>query len=346
METMIKYSFKNDYSEFAHPRIMEAILAQGTRQFEGYGLDEYCLKAADLIKAKINEPTADVHFIAGGTHANLVVISAALRPHEAVIAVETGHIFVHETGAIEATGHKIITVKGENGKISVSDIEDIVAAHDDEHMVNPRLVYISHTTECGTIYSKAELTEISNYCKENKLYLFLDGARLGAALNSPYNDLTYTDIPKLADVFYIGGTKNGALFGEAVVIVNENLKVEFRSYMKQRGALLAKGAALGIQFSSLFENGLYDELAQKSNNMALKMAEGIIKCGYNFLYPPQTNLIIPIFPKYIAEKLQQLYGFYDWESFGETTAVRIVTSWATPESIVDEFLADLVSMSQ
>jgi len=341
MENGTKYSFRNDYSELAHPKVMEALSSAGTKQFGGYGLDEISQRAAELIREKVAAPSADVHFISGGTQANLVVISSALRPYEAVIALESGHIYVHETGAIEATGHKICTAKGYDGKLSVDEIEKLVIEHSDEHMVLPRMVYISHTTECGTIYSKAELTAISECCRKNKLYLFLDGARLGAALNSPFGDLSYADIAALTDVFYIGGTKNGALFGEAVVICNDELKENFRFNLKQRGAMLAKGAAFGVQFDALLCDGLYDELAKTSNSMALKMANGIKAAGCDFLFPAQTNLIIPIFHNHVAQRLHELYDFYDWENLGDKTAVRIVTSWATPESVIDEFLADL-----
>ena len=338
----MKYSFKNDYSEMAHPRIIEALTAVGTSQFEGYGLDNYSIDAAKLIQTKINAPDADIHFISGGTHANLVVISSFLRPHEAVIAAKTGHISVHETGAIEATGHKICTREGVEGKISVNDIESVLSEHgDDEHMVKPRLVYISLSTECGTVYNKSELSAISEYCRKNNLYLYIDGARLGAAINSSDCDLSYSDISRLADAFFIGGTKNGALFGEAIVICNERLKDDFRYLLKQRGGMLAKTAAIGLQFKILFEDGLYDELASHSNFMAKSLADGIIKAGYNFLYPVQTNLIIPVFPIGVADKMREMYGFYDWKVLGERVAVRLLTSWATQKSNIEGFLSDL-----
>jgi len=338
----MKHSFKNDYSEIAHPKILEALSVVGNRQFEGYGLDEYSADAAKLIRDKIGTPDADVHFISGGTHANLVAISSFLRPHEAVIAVKSGHIFVHETGAIEATGHKICTREGKNGKLCADDIESVLAEHGgDEHMVKPRLVYISHSTECGTVYTEAELSAISECCKKNALYLYIDGARLGAAVNSLMCDLTYNDISCLADAFFIGGTKNGALFGEAIVICNKSLQEDFRFLLKQRGGLLAKGAAMGVQFRALFENNLYDELALHSNKMARLLADGIEKAGYSFLYPVETNLIIPVFPTGVAEKLRESYGFYDWQVMGDNVAVRLLTSWATQKSIIDEFLEDL-----
>jgi len=340
-ENTTKYSFRNDYSELAHPQVLQALSAIGSKQFEGYGLDEYSLRAGMLIKKKILDDSADVHFIPGGTHANLIVISAALRPHEAVIAPESGHIFLHEAGAIEATGHKVCVAKGVDGKLRAEDIEAIVAAHDDEHMVSPRLVYISQSTEDGTVYTKAELAAISECCGRNGLYLFIDGARLGAAINSPACDLSYSDIASLADAFYIGGTKNGALFGEAVVICNDGLKRDFRPQIKQKGAMLAKGAAIGAQFEALLNDGLYDELARHANAMAFKLADGIRKKGYGFRYPVETNQIFPVFPAEIAGKLHRLFDFYDWDESGDLTAVRIVTSWATQESIIERFIDDL-----
>jgi len=340
----LKYSFRSDYGEIAHPQVLEALSSIGTTQFEGYGLDKFSLSAAKLVQSMINRPSADVHFIAGGTHANLVFISSALRPHEAVIAPETGHIFVHETGAIEATGHKVCTVKGINGKLCPDDIEAVVAEHSDEHMVKPRLVYISLSTETGTVYTKAELSAISEYCRKTNLYLYLDGARLGAAINSPVCDMTYVDIADLVDAFYLGGTKNGALFGEAIVICNDELKEDFRFLLKQRGAMLAKGAAIGIQFEALLKNGLYDDLAGHAVTMALKLASGVRDSGFDFFCPAETNLLVPVFPASIAERLHQQYDFYDWGKYDDMTAVRIVTSWATPERIVDEFIADLADI--
>ena len=338
------YSLRSDYCEMAHPLVLEALSAVGYTQFNGYGLDEFSMKAAELIKSIIMKSSADVHFIAGGTHANLILISSALRPHEAVIAPQSGHIFVHETGAIEATGHKVCTVIGKDGKLYAHDIEAVIAEHCDEHMVKPRLVYVSLSTESGTIYTKAELSAISECCRKNNLYLYLDGARLGAAINSPACDLTYSDIAGLVDAFYIGGTKNGAMFGEALVICTDALKPDFRHLLKQRGAMLAKGAAIGVQFEALLRNGLYDELAKHAVTLGLKLAAGIKNAGYDFLFPAQTNLLVPVFPKDVAERLHQLYDFYDWDRQKPdgTTAVRLVTSWATPESIVEQFIADLI----
>jgi len=341
----MKYDFQCDYSELAHPSVLEAFAAIGTTQFEGYGLDEFSMRAAGLVRDLVKMPTADVHFVAGGTIANLVVISSILRPHEAVVSPVTGHIFVHEAGAIEATGHKICTVPGKNGKLYPSEVEAVVKEHYDEHMVKPKLVYISLSTEGGTVYTKAELTDLSEYCKKNGLYLFIDGARLGAALRSPVCDLTYSDIASLVDVFYIGGTKNGALFGEAIVICNDALKEDFRFLIKQKGAMLAKGAAVGIQFEALLKDGLYDNLANHAYNMAEKFANGVKSAGYELLFPQETNLFVPIFPKSLVAKLRESYAFHDWKDLGDMTAVRLVTSWATPEWAIDGFLADLRTLS-
>jgi threonine aldolase len=339
-----KYSFKNDYSELVHPQVLEVLSAIGNAQFDGYGLDEFSIMAGELIKIKFAMPSADVHFISGGTQANLVVISSALRPHEAVIACESGHIFVHEAGAIEATGYKICTAKGNKGKLSASDIETVFNFHSDEHMVKPRLVYISQSTEVGSVYTKAELKAISEFCRKRNSFLYLDGARLGAGLNSHACDLTYSDLADLVDAFYIGGTKNGALFGEAVVICRDELKADFRFYLKQKGALIAKGASVSLQFKALFEDGLYDRLAKHANYSALKLANGIKALGYEFLLEAETNQIFPIFHTETTEKLHSLYDFYDWQKVSDKTAVRLVTSWATPENMIDEFINDLAGM--
>ena len=340
----MKYDFSSDYCELAHPSVLEALSAVGYRQFDGYGLDDFSAEAAEMVRDKVSAQSADVHFIAGGTHANLVVISSILRPHEAVIAPESGHIFVHETGAIEATGHKICTVRGENGKLSADGIKAVVAEHTDEHMVKPRLVYVSQSTECGTVYTKAELSLISECCRKLGLYLFLDGARLGAAINSPACDLTYADVAALVDAFYLGGTKNGAMFGEALVICREEMKPDFRYQLKQRGAMLAKGAAIGVQFGALLKDGLLDELAEHALSVAGKLAEGIKALGFELLCPAETNMVFPILPAETADMLHRLYGFHDWKYIGDMTAVRLVTSWATKESAADGFLADLKTL--
>ena len=336
------YSFKNDYSEGAHPRILNALLKTNLEQVEGYGQDCYTLKAADLLKQKINRNDIDIHFFSGGTQTNLTALSAFLRPHEAIIAANTGHILVHETGAIEATGHKIISIEVNDGKLGPQHIKAAIESHTDEHMVKPRLVYISNPTEIGSIYKKSELERLSQFCKENKLLLFVDGARLGSALCSEENDLDLTDLGTLVDAFYIGGTKNGALMGEALVICNDFLKDDFRFHMKQKGALLAKGRLLGIQFLELFEDNLYFELAKHANDMAGLLRNGISKAGYPFLTHSPSNQIFPILPNWLIETLQEKYSFYVWSKVDTNhSAVRLVTSWATKENAVVAFIDDL-----
>lgn len=339
---MYKYSFQNDYSEGAHPRIIEALAKTNFSQELGYGEDAYCLEAAGLIRSAVGNADADIHFVSGGTQANLLMLSSFLRPFESVIAVESGHICVHETGAIELTGHKINTVRGMDGKVTVPEIEAVVAGHGDEHMVKPRVVFISHSTEVGTIYSAQEIRAISEACKRLNLYLYLDGARLGSALASKSSDLDLKQLCQWVDAFYIGGTKNGALLGEALVINHPQLKPDFRYCMKQRGALLSKSRLLGIQFVELFRDNLYFDLARNANQMAERLTLGIAKAGYTFQSASPTNQIFPIFPDAIIEKLSQMYRFYVWNKVdSQHSAVRLVTSWATHEKAVDGFLADL-----
>lgn len=341
-----KYSFFNDYSEGAHPNILAALQQTNLIQETGYGEDSFSLHAAELIKAKIGNPNADIHFVSGGTQANLIVLSSMLKSYEAVIAVNTGHIFVHEAGAIEATGHKICTVPSKDGKIKPEQIQAVCDEHSDEHMVKPKVVFISNSTEVGTVYSKQELQAISNVCKQNGLYLYLDGARLGSALTSTGYSVTLAELSSLVDIFYIGGTKNGALLGEAIVINNEDLKANFRYYLKQRGALLAKGRVLGVQFSELLKDDLYFELAKHANEMASKLIQGIKDQGYEFLTDSTTNQIFPIFPNSIIEKLKEIYGFYVWSKIdADKSSIRLVTSWTTREEAVAGFLEDLKTLA-
>jgi len=336
------YSFKNDYSEGAHPRILKALLETNLEQAEGYGEDKYTEEAVKLLKEKIGRNDIDIHLFPGGTQTNLTAISAFLRPHEAAVAVSTGHILVHETGAIEATGHKVISIEAKDGKLTPEHIKEALEAHTDEHMVKPKLVYISNSTEIGSVYKKEEIIELSRFCRENKLYLYMDGARLGSALCSEENDLELSDFGSLLDAFYIGGTKNGALIGEALVICNDSLKEDFRFFIKQKGALLAKGRLLGIQFLELFRDNLYFELAKHANSMAQLLKKGISKEGYSFLIDSTSNQIFPILPDNIIEKLQEKYLFIIWEKNNNNTSViRLVTSWATKEEKVLEFIKDL-----
>ncbi len=336
------HSFKDDYSEGAHPRILEALQRHNDGQADGYGLDYCCEEAVRLIKEKIDHNEAAVHFVSGGTQANLLVFGAILRPYESVIAAASAHIAVHETGSVEATGHKINLVDTEDGKLTPELIDQVLKIHKDEHKVKPRAVFISQTTENGTIYTRKELKAFYRYCQHENLWLYMDGARLAAALTSTVNDLTLQEIVRLTDVFYIGGTKNGALLGEAIVITHPDLQSNFRYIMKQKGALLAKGRTFGIQFMEMFRDGLYFELGQIANSRASELADGIRSAGYFFMTPPVSNQIFPIFPNKLIEHLQKKFGFHIWETLIEEQAVvRLVTSWATPKSAIRDFIKEI-----
>lgn len=340
-------SFRNDYSEGACPEIIEALVASNFVQHVGYGEDECCEAAKKAIKEVLEYENCDIHFLVGGTQANLTVISSILRPYEAVIAVDSGHINVHETGSIEATGHKVVIAQGVDGKLSVEGIRKAVKKHEDEHMVKPAMIYISNATEIGTIYHKSELEALRAVCDELGLYLFMDGARLGAALSAQDNDVEFDELCSYCDVFYIGGTKNGAMFGEAVVIVNDELKKNFRYMIKQRGGMLAKGWLLGTQFQVLFEQGLYLSCAKHANDLAQRMQKEMLEMKIPFFIETTTNQIFPILDNKLIEILQETYAFQVWEEIDETmTAMRFVTSWATKEEDVDAFLKDLKSIIQ
>ncbi|WP_316571458.1 aminotransferase class I/II-fold pyridoxal phosphate-dependent enzyme [Neobacillus sp. YIM B06451] len=335
------YSFKNDYSEGAHPRILSALMESNLVQEDGYGEDSFTKNAVELIKAKLGRTDVDVHLLSGGTQTNLIAISAFLRPHEAAIAASTGHIATHETGAIEATGHKVITVETADGKLTPNHVHAVADGHTDEHMVKPKLVYISNSTEIGSIYSKKELQDLREVCESRGFILFMDGARLGSALCSEENDLSLEDLPGLVDAFYIGGTKNGALLGEALVICSDQLKEEFRYHMKQKGALLAKGRLLGIQFQELFRGGLFFELAEHANRMAGLIRSALEKDNIRFLTHSPSNQLFPILPNKLIAELQKKYAFLIWEKADEdSSAVRFVTSWATKEEAVMELIED------
>ena len=338
------YSFRNDYSEGAHPSVLQALIDTNLEQTIGYGMDPHCQAAADLIRSLCAAPSADIHFLVGGTQTNLLVINALLRSYEAVIAAHTGHVNVHETGAIEATGHKVCTAYSPDGKLTPALVESVVNGHSSEHMVHPRLVYISNTTEIGTVYNKAELAALYQCCKEHDLYLFMDGARLASALTSPECDLTLADLAALTDVFTIGGTKNGILFGEAAVMTNADCSDHFRWHMKQRGAILAKGRLLGIQFLELLKDDLYFQLAKHANAMADRLRQGILELGYEIPIPSSSNLFFPIFPNTVIQQLQANYTFeIDHAIDADNTLIRLVTSWTTPAEAVEAFLADLAN---
>lgn len=338
--------FNCDYNEGAHPKVLEKLIQTNMEQTAGYGVDPYCLKAAALIREKCERPDADVHFLTGGTQTNLTVISAALRPHQGILTADSGHINTHESGAIEATGHKVLGLPAVDGKITAAQIQAACDLHfnDDafEHIVQPKLVYISNPTELGTIYSKSELTEISRTCRKNNLFLYLDGARLGYGLCAEDNDLDMPSIAGLCDAFYIGGTKIGILFGEALVIVNEDLKKDFRYIIKQKGGMLAKGRLLGLQFIALFEEDLYFQMSEHANKMAMLIKETFIKKGYDFLVPSTTNQQFPIVPNEALNKLKEKFEYCFIEKIDESrSAVRFCTSWATELNAVQQLINEI-----
>jgi threonine aldolase len=334
--------FINDYNQIAHPVIAKAITGSLNQYYPGYGVDSRTENAKDIIGKSIGSEHADIHLMVGGTQTNLIAISAFLRPYEAVIAASTAHINVHETGAIEATGHKILSFNTDDGKLTARDVRAAMEAHEDEHMAKPKLVFISQASELGTVYRKSELVELRNACDEFDLLLYIDGARLGYALTSEHCDLDLPDIARFADAFYIGGTKNGLLFGEALVIVNPTLKKDFRYSMKQRGGLLAKGFLLGIQFEALFENNLYFELAAHANEMAARLTNEIGALGYDFLIETQTNQVFPIVSKAVAEQLETQFSFEKWRQIGENElAIRFITTWSTDSDDIASLLDQL-----
>lgn len=338
--------FDSDYTEGAHERILGRILETNEEQTPGYGEDQYCQRAASYIKNLCRRQDADIHFLVGGTQANTVVIASALRPHQCVISARTGHINVHETGAIEAAGHKVLAVESPDGKVSAARIKEVCEAHwgdpAHEHMPQPAMVYISQPTENGTVYTKEELTQLNAVCRECGLLLYLDGARLGYALAAKGADLTIEDLARLCDVFYIGGTKVGALFGEAVVIVNSGLKKDFRYHIKQRGGMLAKGRLLGIQFAALFEDGLYFRISEHAVKEAMKIKTALTEKGIPFLFESPTNQQFPILPNRFLEYLNEKFVFNVWEKIDDShTAVRICTSWATKDQWAEALIKEI-----
>ena len=338
-------SFRNDYSEGAHPSVLEAISEHNFETTCGYSMDPFCQQAADTVRALTACPDADVHFIVGGTLANTIVISAALRPWEGVIAATTGHINVHETGAIESSGHKVCAIEAPDGKLTPALVREVMRIHcdgKDEHMVLPRMAYISDATELGTIYTKAELAALHDVCREYGLYLFLDGARMPAALVAEGNDLDITDFGKYCDAFYIGGTKNGLLFGEAVVITNNDLKPHFRNMIKQRGGMFAKGFLFGVQFCAYFKDGLWLDLARHAVTQAQRIAKAAEEKGYTLYAKSPTNQVFIVLSREKIAELEQKFAF---EAFGhvddEHEVMRFVCSWATKEESVDALIASL-----
>ena len=335
----MKYLFRNDYSFGAHPKVLTALAETSMEGNTGYGEDGYCKRCADLIRGLCNCPQADVQFLIGGTQTNFTAIAAFLRPWEGVIAADSSHINGHEVGAVEATGHKILPVPtGPDGKITPEQIAPILERHKDPHLVKPRLVEIADATESGMVYTKAELTALSQFCREHDLLLFLDGARLGSALASPASDLTLPDLAELTDAFYIGGTKNGALMGEALVIANPALQPDFFRIKKRLGAVLAKGWLLGVQFEALLQDGLYFEMARHANAMAARLQTGLKALGWTLMVDSPTNQIFPVIPNTRKSALDQLCAYEDWCP-GPTPDTRFVTCFATTAEDVDGFLA-------
>lgn len=339
------YFFRNDYSEGAHPAVMEALMKTNLEPTVGYGRDAYCASAAEALKRRFACEQAEVHFMLGGTITNLTLIAAALRPWEAVIAAETGHISVHESASVEAAGHKVCTVAAEDGKLTPALVRQVVEAHmdgDDGHMVVPKLVYVSDATELGTVYTRAELTALSETCHALGLYLFLDGARMGAALVCAENDLQPEDFARLCDAFYVGGTKNGLLFGEALVLVNDDFKPHFRNALKQRGGMLAKGRLLGVQFEAFFKDDLWLSLAGHAQRAAERLAGALREKGYAFYARPCTNQLFPILRNDRIAELEKDFSFERNAKIDpEHTAVRFVTSWATTQEALDALCAAL-----
>ena len=343
--------FQCDYNEGAHPKVMEKLMETNLEQTVGYEEDEHCARAAALIRKACGDDSLAVHFLVGGTQANMTVIAAALRPHQGVIAAQTGHINGHETGAVEATGHKVLALPQKDGKISASQVKDLCEAHLNdasfEHTVQPKMVYISNPTEYGTLYTRKELEALHEVCRRYGLYLFLDGARLGYGLAAADNELDLPMIAACCDVFYIGGTKVGALFGEAVVMSNDELKKDFRYLIKQKGGMLAKGRLLGVQFEALFEDGLYMEISRHADRLADKLREAFTQAGFPFLVENQTNQIFPVIPDSVLKKLGENYGYTYQERVDEThSAVRFCTSWATKEDNIDRLIADLKRLTE
>lgn len=343
--------FNSDYQEGALPRILDRLIETNMVQTNGYGEDAYCEEAKGLIRAACRAESAAVHFLVGGTQTNFTFLSAALRPHQGVIAAASGHIAVHETGAVEATGHKVIELPHANGKINAEQVRAYCRLHfgDDshEHMVMPKVVYISQPTEYGTLYSRAEIEALRAVCDEWKLYLYLDGARLGYGMASEENDVDLPFLAETTDAFYIGGTKQGALFGEALVIRNDALQEDFRYIIKQKGGMLAKGRLLGLQFIELFSNDLYMEASRHAHRLAMKLKAALKGMGVEFLIESPTNQQFPILPDAALEALNETYAYsYSQRVDERRSCVRFCTSWATREEDVDRLIADLHKLLQ
>ena len=346
------YHFLNDYSESAHPDIIAAMQDAHLHQHAGYGFDDYSARVRDQIKSQLNNKDIAIHFGITGTQANLVCIDAMLSPIDGIVACDTGHIAVNEAGAIEATGHKVILAESKQGKLTIEALEKVKARHSfTPHVVRARAVYISNTTELGTVYTYDELKALSAYCRSNDMYLFMDGARLGAAIAYTHShpnerSLTLADFAELTDIFWFGGTKMGAMFGEILIIPNNKIATDFNIYLKRHGGLMAKGYLLALQFEVLLKDDKYLQLCLHANAMAYKLAKGLQQYGISLFVPTQSNQVFAVIPPNIINALKNDFGFYEWEQLENgSTICRFVTSWATPETEVDRFIAQLAALT-
>ena len=342
---MQKIKFETDYQEGAHPKILERLIQTNLEQTSGYGVDCHCRRSKKLIQNLISKPNSQIYYMIGGTQVNATVIKFLLMPYEGVIAIKSGHINTHEAGAVESTGHKVILIEGRNGLLYAEDLrkylENFYADSAYDHMVQPGMVYVSHSSEYGTVYTKQMLKDIKSVCEEYNLKFFIDGARIGTALTSEKSDMTLKDIADIADVFYIGGTKNGALYGEAIVFPEAdkfNLK-NFRTLIKQKGGLLAKGRIVGIQFEVLFEDGLYFENAKHSNMQAMKIKKAFEDSNIPFLFESFTNQQFPILTLEQHKKLSENFDYEVWEPVeNDKICVRFCTSWATTDENIEKLI--------
>ena len=340
--------FNNDYNHGAFESVLKELAATNGPRYAGYGEDEWCAKAESVIKKLVSNEDALIKFVPGATQANLVVISAALSPVQSVIAADTGHLNCHEAASIENTGHKILELPNTDGKIDARQIAACAAAYYDggtpEYLTEPKMVYLSFPTEKGTLYSKRELREISEVCKRYGMYLFVDGARMGYGLGSERNDLTLRDFAELCDVFYIGGTKCGALFGEALVITEASLKYRFKAHMKQNGAVLAKGWLMGLQFAVMLQNGEYFERTKRADELAMQIKAAFERKGVPFWVDSFTNQQFVILSDSQKEALAKGYYFEEEGTVPQGTVVRFCTSWATTQAEVDTLVADIAKL--
>jgi threonine aldolase len=339
--------FDSDYMSGAHPAVLEKLIQTNAEQTPGYGFDKYTSHAAELIREACGTPDAQVRLLVGGTQTNATVIDGILAHHEGVLAADSGHINVHESGAIEATGHKVLVLPSHEGKVAAEDvktyIEKFYADDTYEHMVAPGMLYISFPTEYGTVYSLDELESLSKVCHDAGIPLYIDGARLAYGLAAEGCDVTMKDIARLCDVFYIGGTKVGALFGEAVVVTNPSLLKHFVPLIKQHGALLAKGRLLGVQFEALFEDGLYERIGREAVAKAIRLKKAFVEKGYVVEVDSPTNQQFFRLPNDVLDRLAEHASFELWGPRGETeTVVRFVTSWTTTDSDIDELIEHLI----